>query len=440
MPERNRSGAAELPPALVMNTFYTGLGIARSLGERGVPVIALSNRRGGYGNFTHFARCVVCPDSRNEPKALLEFMLALGRKLPRRGVIFPTRDDDLVFLNRFRAGLDPYFSLVIAEAPALRACLDKWETSLWAERAGVASPKTWMIDKAEDAEAVAQEVSYPCVLKPVSAHDWRQGGNWELVGARKAIAVESKGELLQEYETVAQADERALVQEMVPGGDENLVIAACYLDRQSRWVAGFNTRKLVQVPEGTGTGCIVEGVERPELFEPARRILEAMGFSGIAEVEFKWDTRDRQYKLIEVNPRPWDQHRLGADCGVDLMYLAYCERAGLPVPRPGDPEPRSKWIAEDTMITTALRLAWHRDPRLWSLFRQARGKRIYAIWSGKDPLPFLAYLFMDLIPGLLTGGVRSLMGKCKRRFWPADHSKEGGLAYGSGCEKDAGRS
>lgn len=427
-----------MPPALVMNTFYTGLGIARSLGERGVPVIALSNRRSLYGNFTRFAETRICPDSRSEPERLLEFLLMLGRKLETRGVIFPTRDDDLVFLDRFRSELEPFFNLVIAGRPALHACLDKWETYEYACRAGVASPRSWVIKTREAAESVAREATYPCVLKPLSAHYWRQAGKWKLVGARKAIAVQSDEELLREYQTIAQADERALVQEMIPGGDENLVIAACYLDRQSRWVAGFNTRKLVQVPEGLGTGCIVESVSRPELFEPARQILQAMGYSGIAEVEFKWDAGDNRYKLIEVNPRPWDQHRLGADCGVDLMYVAYCEHAGLPAPSLREPVPGSKWIAEETMITTALRMGWRFDSRLFSLFRQARGKRIYAIWEGSDPLPFVAFLFMNLIPELLIDGLRSLVAKCKRKLWPVKDSKRGGLVYGSGFEKDKG--
>src|SRR5215831_7785516 len=89
-------------PAVVMNMYYTGLGIARSLGEHGVPVIGLTTQRRIYGNFTRYAKRVLCPDSRSEPERLLEFLIAMGREIDQRMVIFPTRDDDVLFLDRYR--------------------------------------------------------------------------------------------------------------------------------------------------------------------------------------------------------------------------------------------------------------------------------------------------------------------------------------------------
>src|SRR5262249_5477798 len=146
-------------------------------------------------------------------------------------------------------------------------------------------------------------------------------------------------------------------------GDECLLITACFMDGDSEWVAGFNTQKLVQEPEGFGTGCIVQAVDRAELFEPAARLLKAMRFTGIAEVEYKWDAAKRTYGLIEINPRPWDQHRLGKACGVDLIYLAYCAHAGLPRPAVEKRPVGCKWIAEDGFFRAALRMLWRRDPR-----------------------------------------------------------------------------
>src|SRR5271167_2758087 len=89
-------------PAVVMNMSYTGLGIARSLGERGVSVIGLSAQPRLCGNFTRYAKVLRCPDSRHEPEALLHFLLTLGPELGRGSVIFPTRDDDVLFLDRYR--------------------------------------------------------------------------------------------------------------------------------------------------------------------------------------------------------------------------------------------------------------------------------------------------------------------------------------------------
>jgi predicted ATP-grasp superfamily ATP-dependent carboligase len=179
---------------------------------------------------------------------------------------------------------------------------------------------------------------------------------------------------------------------MIPGGDDRLFIVACYLDKSSNLVAQFTAQKLAQSPPLFGTGCIVQSIARPELTEPALAVLRTMGFTGIAEVEFKWDIRSSEFKLIEINPRPWDQHRLGNACGIDLIYIAYCEHAGLPLPEIRPSAPGHKWIAEDVFLVTALRMVWERDPRLRTLLRLARGKRIYGIWATEDKRPFLSYL------------------------------------------------
>ena len=73
------------PTAVVMNMFYTGLGIARSLGEQDIPVIGLSAHRGVYGEYTRYAKIVRCPDSRNEPEALLPFLQKLGQDMGSTG-------------------------------------------------------------------------------------------------------------------------------------------------------------------------------------------------------------------------------------------------------------------------------------------------------------------------------------------------------------------
>jgi predicted ATP-grasp superfamily ATP-dependent carboligase len=305
---------------------------------------------------------------------------------------------------------------------------------LAAREAGVAAPKCWLIEGAEDLKRIASEIVYPCVLKPLAAHHWRQGDNWELVGARKAIGIASETELEAEYDRIARADKRALLQEMVSGSDDCLLIVACYLDQKSRWVAAFNTRKVLQIPEGFGTGCIVQSVSRPTLFDTTRRLLEGMCYSGIAEVEYKWDAAAGEYKLIEVNPRPWDQHRLGKAAGVDLIYMAYCEHTGRSMPEPAKTVLEYKWIAEDTFVTAAIRSLRGGRTKLGGLIRLARGKRIYAIWLARDPLPAAVY-WVTFIPVLIGAGTRALWFALKNKLLGNGNLQKGELVYEAHVEK-----
>jgi len=291
----------------------------------------------------------------------------------------------------------------------LQTCLDKWETYVGALKAGIPVPSCWKIESRQDLQIALAEIPFPCLMKPIASHYWRKGNNWERVGARKAIPVLSKEDLIREYGDVESADGRVLIQELIPGADDQLYTAACYLDRSSNVVAAFTTQKVVQAPESFGTGCIVRTVDRPVLIDLTTRLLHAIEYTGIAEVEYKWDDSASEYKLIEINARPWDQHRLGAAIGIDLIRAAYCDLSGMAIPKLSRRNGEWKWIAEDVFLSEALRSLWHMDGNWRRLIRQSRGRKICAIWSAADPLPSLAYMPVQYLARVLA----SVFSRCR---------------------------
>jgi predicted ATP-grasp superfamily ATP-dependent carboligase len=58
--------------------------------------------------------------------------------------------------------------------------------------------------------------------------------------------------------------------------------------------------------------------EQREVEDAACRFLRSLDYSGLAEVEFKYDRRDGRYKLLDVNARGWTWSALGPLAGVDF--------------------------------------------------------------------------------------------------------------------------
>jgi predicted ATP-grasp superfamily ATP-dependent carboligase len=60
-------------------------------------------------------------------------------------------------------------------------------------------------------------------------------------------------------------------------------------------------------------------------------LLKAMKYRGIFSAEFKRDARDGEFKILEVNTRPWWYVDFAARCGVDVCRMAYDDALELPV-------------------------------------------------------------------------------------------------------------
>ncbi len=406
--------AVESPPVIVLNLFHSGLGIVRQLSGSGVRVVGLSAHPRIFGNFTRLCEVRFAPNSQGEPEQLADFLLRAVSDL-RGAIIFPTRDADVLFLDRFRSELEPYYRLAIPPRQVLFRVMDKAALADVASAAGIPAPRTTVVSNGAQLHRAAETVGFPCVVKPLSSVHWRQGKNWEAVGGRKAFRANNSVQLQQAYDRVSRVHSEILLQEWIPGRTDQIVVWGGYVCPGSEPLPCFTARKIVQSPGEFGTGCVVENDHIPGLYEPSVRLCRALAYEGMAEIEYKRDVRDGTFKLIEINARHWDWHQLADSSGVNLTWVAYCRLTGRPI-QPARPViQRAKWVAEDAFLRYVLAGLYRGEFGPLEVCRQLAGQRRYSIFSWSDPLPFLRYTSTTLFPALAGAVVKKICNGVLRR-------------------------
>ena len=377
-------------PVVVLNIHHSGLAIARCLGPLGVRVIGVSAKRNFHGNQSRWLEFRSSPDSLDDPSGLAQFLEALADELGERPILLPTRDHDVNFISRFHTRLSAAFIVPTLTAAALESVMNKEALSAIAREAGIDVPRGVTVRK-DDRIELAQTLRFPCICKPVYSSQWRRPGVWEAVGRQKAKFVSKFDELVAFYAGFSALDPVIQVQEWIPGGERQLQIFGSYCASDHEVVAYFTARKRLQFPALAGTGIVVEAIRLPELVEPSRRLLRALSFHGISEIEFKRDERDGRLYLIEVNPRHWDQHGLGDAVGVNLSEALYRDATHQPSREMLQTDEPVIWVAEAEYLRHLIRCAlgragWENAGAAWG------ARRTWAVLDSKDPKPFLALM------------------------------------------------
>jgi D-aspartate ligase len=302
------------PAAVVVDVgWVNGLAAIRSLGRAGVPVIALDHRRGALGFRSRYATPMLCPDPQDE-QAFVEFLAGLGDGLGSSAPIFPTHDEPLNAIARAGERLGKRFLFPFPPWEVLSRIQTKRGQLEAAEQVGIPVPR-WAATS-----SAADELGYPVLVKPSSTEGFKRRFG------RQAFRCENREQVERAF-TEAEPYE-PLVQELVPGGDEQLYTLGSYLAADGRPLGLFCGRKLRQTPPGVGTCRVGEAVWVDEVVEQGLRLLHELGHTGLSQVEFKRDPRDGTYRLMEVNPRLWQWHGLAAACGVDVTRIAYEDLVG----------------------------------------------------------------------------------------------------------------
>ncbi len=378
--ERFLERAAARHPAIVLQVRDAcGLDIIRDLGRHGVPVAAMDPDPGALGLRSRYATGLVCPDPLDDEEAFLVFLEEFGRSLPRPAVVFPSHDEYVWPLSRHAERLEPSFIVPFSPWEVMQRVHDKRAQFEAASGSGVDTPKTVFVESGEDLAAAAGEVPFPAVLKPVDSLAFT------LRFGRHIIDVDSPAELRRVYDKVDDLG-LLMLQERVPGGEEELWTVGSYLDAQSRPLAVFCGHKLRQYPHSGGSCLAGVSAWDQHLVDAALRLLQKLRFHGVSQVEFKRDPRDGRYCLMEVNARHWKWHGLATASGVNLSLAAYRDATRDPYLAPRQTD-GVKWIVANTDVPLAILEIARRERSVGDYLRSLRGTRMDGLHSLHDPVP-----------------------------------------------------
>jgi predicted ATP-grasp superfamily ATP-dependent carboligase len=356
--------------ALVLDVrWVNGLAAIRSLGRAGVRVFALDPGWTPLGFRSRYATAVRTPDPVVDPAAYVELLRELGDELRTPAPVFPTHDPPLNAVADARDELGDRFLYPFPGPDALARIRSKRAQLQSAADAGVDTPRTAYPSAAADAAAAARELGFPVLVKPSDPVGFKRAFR------RQAFRCETPVEVERAY---ADAEQWVpMVQELVPGDDDALYTVGSYLTPEGEALGVFCGRKLRQTPRGIGTCRVGEAMWVPEVVDAALRLLRALGYHGLSQVELKRDPRDGRYKLMEVNARLWQWHGLAAACGVDLPRIAYAHLTGERVTPASTNGARKRW---------AITLMNGERPVL------VRPPYVDAVFARDDPKPALVHV------------------------------------------------
>jgi len=197
-----------------------------------------------------------------------------------------------------------------------------------------------------------------------------------------------------------------MLQEYVPGTPETVWMFNGYFDHRSVCRVGFTGRKIRQSPPYTGATTLGVCLPNETVQEVTERFMRSIGYRGILDIGYRFDERDGEYKLLDVNPRIGGTFRLFVgDNGIDVLRALHLDLTGRDVPATELPNGR-RWIVEPLDITSSIVYRRRGDIRFGGWLRSFRGVREGAWWALDDPLPFLA-----LWPRLAADRALSLLGR-----------------------------
>jgi D-aspartate ligase len=317
---------------------------------------------------------------------LVSTLQDLGATLDQKAVIFPCTDASVLVLSRHREALHTWYHIVLPEHEVVETLLDKRAFYLYAEREGLPIPRTILLSSSEDAERAAGALRFPCVLKPPL-----KTARWEEKTGVKGYKVDEPRELVALYNQTAPLTDLLVAQEWIEGGYENLFTCNCYFGKNSEPLVTFVTRKIRQWPPETGTGSLGEECRNDVVLAETIQLFKRVRFRGLGYLEMKRDDRTGMHVITEPNiGRPTGRSATAEASGVELLYTQYCDALGLPVPdNLEQPYIGTKWMYFGRDLRAAL-YEWRRGQlglRAW--WRSLRGVKVDAVFSWKDPMPFL---------------------------------------------------
>ncbi len=379
-----------------------GIAVVRSLGRRGVPIVAYAHATFAAGKFSRYiAERRTCPPVYGSD----EFVQWLVEEMTCGHFDLIALTSDYVAFNVMEA-----FDILGADtgghpqADAVRRCLFKDEFASAMECVGFPTPASGTPADLDQAIEIADRIGYPVVLKPRSHVG---------IGITRGAIVNDPDELRRRFHRYeVHGSERVLVrhdedlglpliQEYIGGTDYAVLSVTGCLAPDSTVLAVSHSWKVGGWPDRLGVATRFDKADTPDFADAAVSAVQSVLGAGIFELEVLVHQPTGEHWAIDLNPRAFGQITFDMARGSDLPVLWYESMTGrrLPPLRHRTSPTVSSWHQGVLVLSGALSRIAH-GPRRWQaatdLARRFRTPHVGSVADWRDPLPGLLFTWRFL--------------------------------------------
>lgn len=262
-------------------------------------------------------------------EALLELAAELKASGNRPLMLFGSLDFHIMLIAKHRAALEEHYVIPYPELDVIEAAALKENFYALADRLGIAHPRTAVYRPGADLEALAGNLTFPLIGKPSSSGDWIAA---KFEGKQKIHTIQDFAQLA---ELVSKIDASGytsgyILQEYVPGGDDAMRLCTYFATKEGKVIfAGYGEVVIEEhAPLVLGNSAAIVTGRNDQMAADGARMLEELGWRGIAMIDAKYDHRDGQIKFFEINPRLGRNHFYLTAAGVNPARFYVTEFLG----------------------------------------------------------------------------------------------------------------
>jgi len=378
------SGASNPPLAVVVGDGLNALGVVRSLGVAGIPVLAVVTDRRSPSALSRFASTIQSP--KTSGAELIATLLRIAGDAPKAPILFLTEEASVRTVSEARDALSAKMTIRLPSHAILTDLMHKEQFQMHAEQAGAPIPRLVRLTTPADLEHL-HRLRFPCVLKP-AYKDYSYGDRF-----KKAYVVESASEVRQLWEMISPVMSDLVVQEWIDGEDSEIFFCLQYV-ADGKVVASFPGRKIRSWPPRIGgTASCTSAWEHGEILQALTAdFFLRVGFEGMGSMEYKRDVHSGRFYMIEPTVARTDfQQEVATLNGVNVPAIAYRHETGMGQPAQLIPMVPRVW----------------RDPVIdrWA-FQSTGGKGrprfdslrvVDAYFRWQDPMPWLEFMRVRVV-------------------------------------------
>jgi predicted ATP-grasp superfamily ATP-dependent carboligase len=371
--------------AFVLGLRANGYGIVRALGRRNVDVVGVYKDGEEAGRFSRYCRAYRLAPDKQTDKGICEALIAWRAAFDTKPVLFVSSDKYAALLARYHDILSEHFLFHWVSWSELETVVDKSKICRVCQDEGVVAPRTHFATRGDNLAEIARDFRFPCIIKPIRSFDLEGGPKLRTL---IAASPEALVDFFREYPGLWDT---SIIQEVIEGEDDQVHQCNFVVADDGSVAASCTVRKLQQFKPGFGHMALGRTEENPELVARSLRLLRALGWRGLASLEFKRDRQSGEYYFIEMNPRmPW-YGGLFADAGVNLAHAAYADLTGdlETSERAARQQNGLHWMRFEHCVRWLLIRGRQGRASFWPWLKVVSRARSFAWWDWRDPLPCL---------------------------------------------------